>query len=549
MGSTAGRGANRGARAGDRGAARPESGPRRGWGKALVAAFLPIGDAVAFHTAVVAAVLILDAVLVLVAGPGATGVLPNRPAVYLVLPAAAGLYMSLATVSSTTAQRGPVRGARGRAVPTLLLAWASAVVVLVAATDGPDGAWVLSTSAVWLYPACLAGVALPLTSLWFARPADPTHRAAGVCAAALPPVLALVVLLSRPEGGPIAGLTFATLVGAAVLFQVSGSMRGWSSFSVPSPVVPPAPRDGRAQDRPPLARPHPPIPSRHLPSPQPPVSVPGGLRSSPTTLSSPRGSSSGCWPDVVSTGFGWFDDLLLGGLPRRGQIAVVEEPGEGGDQIVWGALAEGLRRGETAVIVTASWSVREIAERMEHLAPGFTEYDRGGRVVWVDGSGQGSAARLTPPAIAGPGDCVRLLTALHAGAREAARRSPRGFCVGFLGVSSLIDVVGQERGLAVLRNAVAVLRASPALVTYQVELRPELVPVIKEIQADLDGTLIFRSLDGRPAVKVLRLTPVANRGWVECGFGGRGNWLVPRPRPRGRGFDVPTTTDRRPSVG
>ncbi len=173
-------------------------------------------------------------------------------------------------------------------------------------------------------------------------------------------------------------------------------------------------------------------------------------------------------------------------------------PGLGSDRVVWGTLSESLRRGETVVVVTASWSVRQIAEQMEQASPGFTEYDRGGRVLWVDASGQGRAARTQPPAILGPGDCVRLLASLHASASDATQRSPGGFCVAFLGISTLIEAVGEKQGLTVLRNAIAILHGCPALVTYSIELRAGLTPTVGAIQNDLEGTLVFRFDGGSP---------------------------------------------------
>ena len=516
------------------------------WG-GLKNLFLPVGGAVSFHTAVVGAVLVVAAAFVAIAPPGFTGVLSSGPAIYLVLPAAAGLYMSLAAVSTSTTHQGPGRRTRAFFVPALLLAWTVGVLLLVVASDLPVGRSVFLASTPWLYPACLAGIGLPLASLWFDGPADPAHRTIGLCTALLPPLFAVAVVSPQLSNGGVIVLTYATLLLGAILFQISGTVRARSELYARSPSVPPTPaREGHRRSpysarKPSTAR------GNRLLAPGPATA---GIPERPVATapaSMPRpGVSTGRWPDVVSTGFGWLDDLLLGGFPRRGQVALVGEPGLGSDRVVWGTLSESLRRGETVVVVTASWSVRQIAEQMEQASPGFTEYDRGGRVLWVDASGQGRAARTQPPAILGPGDCVRLLASLHAAASDATRRSPGGFCVAFLGISTLIEAVGEKQGLTVLRNAIAILHGCPALVTYSIELRAGLTPTVGAIQNDLEGTLVFRSTEGHPAVKVFRLTPVANRGWVECGFGGRGNWLVPQPRPRAWGFPEAGSLDRRP---
>jgi KaiC len=480
--------------------------------------FLPPTEAFSLHTAVVAAVLVLDAILVVVLAPGVSGVTSAGPALYLVMPAAAALYMSLVLVSSYRTQ-GLARDRFPVVVfAPLSLAWAIALVGLIALSTGSFGSIAPISSSPWLYPASLVGVALPLAGLWFGQPGKSGYRSIGLGAALLPPLIAMAVRPVVLSAETTAALTSGTLVVAAVLFQLSGfflgrsTSEGRSSTESPTELRAPASRDGLSAPVP--GRPHPGASSAA------PISSPVARGGSSLDRAPPPRPfrSTGRWPDVVSTGFVWLDHLLLGGFPRRGQLALVGPAGLGSENLVWGMLGEGLRRGESIVIVSASWSVREIAEQMERFRPGFTEYDRRGKVIWVDASGRGSAARTNPPAILGPGDCVRILGALRSAAREADRKSPLGFCLGFLGVSSLLDEVGDKMGLAVLRNTVAILRGLPVVATYAIDVPDRPRPAVASILEELDGIVHFQSTNGSPALKVSRLGPVETRAWVECRY-------------------------------
>ena len=490
---------------------------------------IPTGETTQIHTAAVAVVLVLDAMLILLLGPGLSAVASRGPPVYLLLPAAAAVYMSLASFSVVAAHRGRAGSDRAFVISSVSLAVSAVLAGLVATSGGTWGTVAGVPSSAWLYPACLAGITLPLASLWFGAETDPGTRRFGLVAALLPTLIALTAL--GPGLGPTAAVavTSGTLLLCAGLFLVSGTFLGrvppWRG---PSPGLP-AETSARPSRFHPFAR----FSRRYRQE--------GRSSSSDSLLASPRGGNlisptssrsthrAGRWPDVVSTGFGWLDDLFLGGLPRRGQLALVGEAGTGSERVVWGALAEGLRRGESVVIITASSTVREIAEQMERFRTGFTNRDRDGRVLWVDASGRGSAAQVNPPAIQGPGDCVRILGALLSAAKEAERQSPGGFCVSFLGVSSVLDAVDDPMAQAFFRNLVGILRERHASVTFSIELTTRPVSALVPILQELDGTLVFGSVNGRTSVRVFGYGPVATRGWVECQFDHRGNYLRPHP--------------------
>lgn len=531
------------------GGSRSEDAAKNDHLSALRDLLFPVSEVTQLHSLVVAAVLVLDAVLVLLLPPSSSGLRSTGPAVYLLLPSAAALYMSLVLVSTEAAHRTLGSKTKARVLSAVSLTWALGLVGLIALSGGTFEPLRGIASSPGLFPACLAGIALPIASLWHGRLFDPERRRVGLYAACFPPLLALAILLPGLSSELTVSFTSATLLVSAVLFQISGSYRNGST---PSRAVPS--RSSAPPNRLTFRLPRWAYPRSHFhrkpstwPGAPPPTAL--GPRDLGSSASPPAGVSTGRWPNVVSTGFDWLDELFLGGFPRRGQLALVAEAGLGNETVVWGTLTEGLRRGESIVIVTASLSVREIAERMERFGPGFTDYDRQGKVLWVDASGRGSPLRSDPAALLGPGDSVRTLGALLAAAKEAERQSSRGFCLAFLGLTSVVDAVGDATGLAVFQNMVAILRERPALAMFTIELRDRSRPVVQRILDAFDGVLLFRSSDGRPFVKAFRLGPVETRAWVPCRFEDRRTDRLPRPARGGPGTTDPKSAELPPPVG
>lgn len=341
---------------------------------------------------------------------------------------------------------------------------------------------------------------------------------------ALWPALLSLASAPFPNGSALgrvdpATLPPAVLVGAALgaLIELASLFRG--------PSVPVALRPSRSL----VGRPHPArfdllrsllrglggeIRARELPAPP----QPSRAEEPPPSVPSVRLRTSGTWPDVVSTGLTWFDDLLLGGFPRYGHLVLAVPAGTEGEKVAWATLSAGLDQGQTVVIATASLTVREIAERVERDHPGFTAADRGGRVLWVDASGRGWAAHARPPLLGGPDDYVNILTSLQRAGTEAERRSPSGFRVVFVGVSSVLRAIGELRATAFARNLLGIVRERPALVTYTIESPETDVPAVDALLEGADGTISFRRQDERTYLRVARLAPVESRGWVECRF-------------------------------
>ena len=476
--------------------------------------WLPLGDATPLHSITLSAVLVLDAVLVLLVSPRATGVLPNGPAIYLLLPAAAGLYMSLVALAARPPKRILVLRDPSSFLPLFAVAWTLGLVILVALSGGPWGSVSRTAQSSWTYPLSLAGISLAIAGLWTDGALAPQPRWLRLGLLLLPPILAGATRLPAWTDSALVVVTATTLCISAVVFPTSQSIP-FRTRPVPAPPVPATAPTGhfglasraRAEDRSPVGAPG--------SSSNPPIVAPSP--SAPSTPAMPALSRSlGKWPNVASTGFRGLDALLMGGFPRWGQVATVARSDPSGETVILGTLTEGLRRGEPVVIASPPALRSVIRERIERLRPRLGNRARSGQVLWVDVAVRNSGG-LSPESVARDSSVmVDMLRSLHAASMEAERRSPKGFCLGFFGLRGLFEAVGEVKASALVQNIVGILRERPILALYSIELGGASDRAILRCVALLDGALLFRSTTEGSFVKVFRLEPAERRDWVEA---------------------------------
>ncbi len=240
--------------------------------------------------------------------------------------------------------------------------------------------------------------------------------------------------------------------------------------------------------------------------------VPSSRPSLPDTLQAPSGRR---FPDRLPTGTPRLDDLLLGGLPPAGHVVVLGDPFVGKEVVLYAFLAEGLKHGEPAVLVTASRSPEEVAESLGVVLPQFREYEQMGMVRWIDASGSGGATVPGRAVVKGSDDRTGILSSLVAASQEASARGGR-FRVGFLGLSTVL-AHGEERvGLSFLQNVVGILKPRRALAMYSLEAGALSEPQVETLLSRMDGAIVFRQDRDRTFLAVKGFGEVETHDWVEC---------------------------------
>jgi KaiC/GvpD/RAD55 family RecA-like ATPase len=224
--------------------------------------------------------------------------------------------------------------------------------------------------------------------------------------------------------------------------------------------------------------------------------------------------------DRVPSGIARLDDLLLGGLPPRSHLMLVGAPFIGKEVALYAFVAEGLKRGESAILVTTSRSPTEVAQEIGVVAPQFKEYEQLGRVHWIDASNPAATpsfedAKTVRSVVRGPGDHTDILKALVAAAKRAEGAGGAGFRVAFLSLSACLSQGDERSAFSFLQNFVGILKQRPALALYAVDGGTLSDSQLETIRTRMDGALQFKEERGRTFLSVQGLGEVQTRDWVE----------------------------------
>jgi len=222
------------------------------------------------------------------------------------------------------------------------------------------------------------------------------------------------------------------------------------------------------------------------------------------------------FPDRLPTGNSRLDDLLLGGLPPRSHVVVLGDAFVGKEVVVYAFVAEGLKRGESVLLVTAARSPQEISEAVGVVLPQFREYEQMGMVRWVDASGSGGTAGPNRTIVKGANDQAGILTSVGAIARGFEESKTGAFRVAFLGLSAVLAHGDERAGFSFLQNVVGILKPRPALAMYSLEAGALSEAAVESLLGRMDGAIVFRQDRDKTFLQVKGLGDVETRDWVEC---------------------------------
>ncbi|MGA8663731.1 MAG: ATPase domain-containing protein [Thermoplasmata archaeon] len=218
----------------------------------------------------------------------------------------------------------------------------------------------------------------------------------------------------------------------------------------------------------------------------------------------------------LPTGIPRLDDLLVGGLPAKAHIVLLGDAFVGKEIVLYSFIAEGLKRGEPALLVTGSRSPEEVAASLGVVLPQFKDYEQLGLVTWIDASGSTAPATARRLRATGPDDRAGILTNLVKASKgfEDAKHTP--FRVGFLGLSAVLAGGDPRTGLSFLQNAVGILKIRDALAMYSLEGGAISDAQVEALLSRMDGAILFRQDRDKTFLSVKGLGEVQTHDWVEC---------------------------------
>ena len=220
--------------------------------------------------------------------------------------------------------------------------------------------------------------------------------------------------------------------------------------------------------------------------------------------------------DRLPTGISRLDDLLLGGLTDRAHVVLLGDAFVGKEIVLYSFIAEGLKRGEPALLVTGARSPEEVAASLGVVLPQFKEYEQLGMVTWIDASGAGLPAAPRRLVLSGPADRAGILQSLVKVSKQLEDDHKVPFRVGFLGLTAVMSGGDPHGGTSFLQNAVGILKLRPALAMYALEGGAIPDVQVEALLGRMDGAILFRQDRDKTFLSVKGLGEVQTHDWVEC---------------------------------
>jgi KaiC/GvpD/RAD55 family RecA-like ATPase len=222
------------------------------------------------------------------------------------------------------------------------------------------------------------------------------------------------------------------------------------------------------------------------------------------------------FPDRLSTGTPRLDDLLLGGIPPKGHVVLLGDAFVGKEVVLYAFIAEGLKRGEPAILITAARSPTEISQSLGVVLPQFREYEQMGKVRWIDASGSGGTSGGPRAVVKGSDDRAGILSNLVQSANALEGGRSQSIRVGFLGLSAVLAHGDERAAFSFLQNVVGILKPRKALAMYSLEGGALSEAQVETLLSRMDGAIVFRQDRDRTFLSVKGFGDVQTREWVEC---------------------------------
>lgn len=223
--------------------------------------------------------------------------------------------------------------------------------------------------------------------------------------------------------------------------------------------------------------------------------------------------------EKVKTGIERLDDLLMGGMPFGSNVLYVGPPFIGKEVAMLLFIAEGLRKGVPAIIVTTSRTPTEIAKEMAPILPTFMEFENLGLVHWVDASGmladaQG-ATRANVHSVSKPGDLAGIQKAVDECIRIIQRQKHPYFRLAYLSISMSITQADDKSAFQFVQTLAGRMKQANGVCVYAVERGMHTEQQLESIQTNMSGAVQFKTDKQKTLMSVQGIGDAQTRAWIE----------------------------------
>ncbi len=221
----------------------------------------------------------------------------------------------------------------------------------------------------------------------------------------------------------------------------------------------------------------------------------------------------------VKSGIDRLDDLLLGGMPFGSNVLYVGPPFIGKETAMLLFLAEGLKKGVPAIVVTTSHSPSELAKEMAPILPTFMEFQQLGLVHWVDASGvevdpefdaNGNLVKVS-----GPADFDGIIAAIETSMKTIEAQNHPYFRLAYISLSMSITQAEEKKGYLYVQSLVGRAKLAQAISVFAVDRGMHTEQQLESIQHLMSGAIQFKTERQKTLLSVQGITDAQTRAWVE----------------------------------
>ena len=222
----------------------------------------------------------------------------------------------------------------------------------------------------------------------------------------------------------------------------------------------------------------------------------------------------------VKTGIERLDDLLLGGMPFAANVLYIGPPFIGKETATMLFIAEGLKKGVPAVIVTTSHPPVELARMIAPIMPTFVEFEQLGLVRWIDATGSSEKdvaddVGNTVTRVGGPDDYKGISDAMDEIVTSLGDDGHPYFRVVYLSLSMSVPEAENKQAYRFVQAFAGKVRQSNAVGVYTLEKGMHSEQQIESIQHQMTGAVQFKTDKKKTLLSVQGICDAQTRDWIE----------------------------------
>jgi KaiC/GvpD/RAD55 family RecA-like ATPase len=223
----------------------------------------------------------------------------------------------------------------------------------------------------------------------------------------------------------------------------------------------------------------------------------------------------------ISTGTKRLDDLLYGGLPHGSSVLFVGPPYSGKEIGILAFLADGLKKGIPAVVITTSKTPNDLVKDFAPILPTLLEVERLGLVRWVDATagdqmkGGTVQQRKNYIKVDGPDDFPGIIEAIEKMTQDIRQGHYPYFKLGYLSLSTSISHTDEMESTKFIQAIARSIRDLASSAMFALERGMHNEQQIESIQHLMDGALMIKLDKQKTYMSVLGIGEAQTRDWIE----------------------------------